>query len=200
MKLDIFLHVMTPITFVWLCDHIQNRFECIRREQHSCSPATREIVLLTSLHFCVVKCSGIWRPYTVLPQNSMVCIYIWMSKFKMFWLSARTPRLIIFAFVFCMCHTLPLRLQLQEFLLQCGSTHGGMGIGRCRCLSVCPARTGKQWWRGRGESRRRRRKLRCIIPGTATGVLVILYDSTTGSKTNIRRCVLFSLFQGLVVT
>ena len=27
---------------------------------------------------------------------------------------------------------------------------------------------------------------RCIIPGTATGVLVILYYSTTGRKTNVR--------------
>ena len=58
-----------------------------------------------------------WRLYTIVSLNALVSdvptlccrrilwyAYIWMSKFKMFWLSARTPRIIIFAFVFRMSY------------------------------------------------------------------------------------------------
>ena len=59
MKLDIIVNIMTQIPFIWLCNHIQNRFECNRRENTRVPPATRDIVLQTSLHFYVVKYSGI---------------------------------------------------------------------------------------------------------------------------------------------
>ena len=113
-----FFSVMTQITFIRLCNNIQNWFECNWRSEeiYLCSPATGENVLLMSLHYCIVKDYGIWHPYTVLPQDSLVCI--WMSKLKMFWLFARTPIIMQYN-LFCLYLFFVFRrLQLEEFLLQ----------------------------------------------------------------------------------
>jgi hypothetical protein len=95
--------------------------------KHSCSPATREIVLLTSLHYCVVKCSGTDVP-TLFCRR--ILWYVYMDvKIKMFRLSARA----LFVFVFCTeCQNLSVASQSARVLAEMRAKvvpHMARGLG-----------------------------------------------------------------------